>query len=155
MPARIVRIQQHQEVWLTKRSRVHLHPQRCVEYRTAQPVYDIEESEEEQAREGLMLVRRHRQNLDDAIGEFDQLIGMICQPEILLDRPEALKRAKSDLLPIVVAHKSDLILVYVCRHDCPPLPLVADWGCRLAYMPASLRPSSRIWATAFCERVSV
>src|SRR5262245_43769255 len=101
-----------------------------------------------------MLTRRHRQHLDNAIGELDQSVGLVGQLEILLRGPETLQRAEVEDQFVLLPQHPQSRLLYIDRHQMLPsrtrgvshsIPRTLAHRNLLFQPPATVSPSVTQW----------
>jgi hypothetical protein len=90
LPARIVGIEDEQNVRLTKSSLADSHSEGSVTHPSTSRANEVQQSQEHVLRDGLMFIGWHREDLDRAVGEFNQSPAVVGQLEVLLFGPEAL-----------------------------------------------------------------
>ena len=58
------------------------------------PLHPAKEGAVEEFQNGLVLIGGHRQDLHHPVGKLDEVIGLVCQLQVLLYGPGTLKRQK-------------------------------------------------------------
>jgi O-acetyl-ADP-ribose deacetylase (regulator of RNase III) len=112
----ILGILEHQDIWLAKLPRPHLHPQRSEENLAASWPQQQQQHFIQEREDDLMITRRHREHLDHAIGKLNEMVRLAGQFEVLLDTPQTLQRLKGEIEAINRTDDAQVACLGISRH---------------------------------------